>query len=136
MNDPFRVRVTGPLAPYAVGFREDLLARGYAPASAAVLLQLMAQLSRWLGDEGFDVGGLTADRIERFFELRRERVRVLFLSPRSLRLLFEHLDRVGVLPAADVLPVSADQLLVERYGRFLLQERALAAGSAVVYLNH
>ena len=49
MNDPSRVRVTGPLAPYAEGFRRELETRGgYAPGSVALQLQLVAQLSRWL----------------------------------------------------------------------------------------
>lgn len=62
MNDPSRVRVVGPLAPYKCGFRGELEARGYTPGSAAVQLQLMAELSRWLDGEGVDVGGLTVVR--------------------------------------------------------------------------
>ena len=49
MNDPSRVRVGGPLGPFAPGFRSELEARGYAPGSVALQLQLAAQLSRWLG---------------------------------------------------------------------------------------
>src|SRR5664279_406404 len=123
MNDPGRVRVTGPLAPYADGFRGELETRGYAPGSAALQLQLMAQLSRWLDVQGLDVSGLTHERVEQFFGLRRARVRVLQVSAGALRVLFEHLDGVGVLPAAKPAQLDPAQVLVQRYGLFLLQER-------------
>jgi hypothetical protein len=43
MNDPLRVRSSGPLAAHADGFREELAARGYTPGSAALQLQLAVQ---------------------------------------------------------------------------------------------
>ena len=51
VRDPSRVVVTGPLAAHAGGFCAELGRRGYARASAAELMQLMAHLSRWLGFE-------------------------------------------------------------------------------------
>jgi integrase/recombinase XerD len=41
MRDPSRVPVTGPLAPYAGGFRSELAELGYTPSSAAKQLNLM-----------------------------------------------------------------------------------------------
>ena len=38
----------GPLAPYAEGFREELLGQGYSWGSAAHQIHLMAHVSRWL----------------------------------------------------------------------------------------
>ncbi len=109
MNDPSRVGVSGPLRPYAAGFRSELEARGYAPGSVALQLQLAAQLSRWLGAQGFDVSDLTPARLEEFFRARRERVRVLSVSPRALRVLMGHLGDLGVLPAPQLVePTSLD----------------------------
>lgn len=133
MNDPGRVRVTGPLAPYAAGFHRELEGRGYTPGSAALQLQLMAELSRWLAGQDLDVGALTSVRVARFFELRRARVRVLYVSPAAARVLFEHLDGVGVLPKAEPVQLSADGLLLERYARYLRHERALAEGTVRRY---
>lgn len=48
MTYSFRVRVAGPLAPFAAGFRAELARQGYAWSSARERLQLMAQLSRWM----------------------------------------------------------------------------------------
>jgi integrase/recombinase XerD len=129
MNDPYRVRVTGPLAMYAEGFLDALEAQGYAAGTAALQLQTAAQLSRWLAAQGLDVGQLTPEVVERFFAVRRERVQALYVSPKALRVLFEHLDGLGVLPKRDVVPLTAVESLVERYGQFLLVERALTTGT-------
>src|SRR5271155_1562554 len=63
-NVPATVR--GPLAPYAVGFWEDLAGRGYAPLSAETHLLLMARLSRWLEQVGLDPAGLDSTNVEEF----------------------------------------------------------------------
>lgn len=133
MNDPSRVRVTGPLACYAEGLRRELETRGYAPGSVALQLQLMAQLSRWLDAHQLDVSGLTRRRVEEFFEVRRLRVRVLQVSPAALRVLFDHLDDVGMLPTEELTQLGPAELLVEEFGRFLLQERALEVRTAQRY---
>ena len=125
MNDPGRVRVTGPLAPFTDGFSRELETRGYAPGSVALQLQLMAQLSRWLEDQRLGVSGLTRLRVEEFFQARRARVRALQVSPTCLRVLFGHLGDVGVLPAEELTRPGPVELLVGAFGRFLLQERAL-----------
>ena len=44
MSSVCRVRVTGPLAMYADGFRADLAARGYAAGSADRNLRTMAHV--------------------------------------------------------------------------------------------
>jgi hypothetical protein len=41
MGKPSRVRVTGPLAPRAAGFRQELARQGYTPHSASNQLQLI-----------------------------------------------------------------------------------------------
>ena len=133
MNDPGRVRVRGPLAPYIAGYREELEEKGYAPGSVAVQLQLVAQLSRWLDDQGLDVSGLSAERVKRFFEIRRDRVQVMQVSPMALRGLFVYLDRAGVLPKSVPVGLRPDEVLVERYGIFLLHQRALGVATTRRY---
>ena len=56
MRDPSGLGVTGPLTAYADGFGEELSEQGYRPGSAALQLQLMAHVSRWLVSRG-TVGG-------------------------------------------------------------------------------
>ena len=47
-----RGHVAGLLAPYAEGFREELLGQGYTQGSAAHQIHLMGHLSRWLEAQG------------------------------------------------------------------------------------
>jgi hypothetical protein len=45
--------VAGLLAPFAEGFRAELLGQGYTQGSAAYQVHLMAHLSRWLEAQGW-----------------------------------------------------------------------------------
>ena len=72
MSDPSsRARVSGPLSPFAAGFREALLERGYRPGTVANQLQLMAHLSRWLVAHDLEPAALGSARIERFVQERQ-----------------------------------------------------------------
>ena len=52
MSTACQVRVTGPLARYAEGFRADLADQGYVAGSADRNLRTMAHVSRWMQDRG------------------------------------------------------------------------------------
>jgi integrase/recombinase XerD len=52
MDDASRVRLTGPLEPYAAGYAAELARLGYTPLSALMQLRLAAQLSRYLVSAG------------------------------------------------------------------------------------
>ena len=73
MYDPdlSKVRFTGPLAMFAPGWREMLVADGFVSCSAAIKLQLAAHLSRWLQEHAFDAGDLTEPVIREFLTERR-----------------------------------------------------------------
>jgi hypothetical protein len=58
-RDPSQVRVTGPLAPHADGFRAALDAQGFSPWSQMFYLHLLADVSRWLAAQNLDGSGLT-----------------------------------------------------------------------------
>ena len=66
MSSPFRVRISEPLSGFAGGFREELLAGGYSPGTAAKHLQLMAHLSRWMAVHDVGAAALGRGEIERF----------------------------------------------------------------------
>src|ERR1035438_7517689 len=69
MGKPRNVRVTGPLAPYAAGFEEDLAGQGYRSTSDH--LYVMAQVSRWLDGRKLGAGDLSATHVEQFLCWRR-----------------------------------------------------------------
>lgn len=84
MGNPSRVRVAGPLAPYAPGFRRELKGQGYTPNSASNQLQLMAHASRWFARQGLEVGKLTPAQVEEFLKARRAEGYTLWLSTRAV----------------------------------------------------
>ena len=129
------VRVRGPLADYAGGFAEFLASQGYVPGSVHLQLQLLSQLSRWLDAEGLDAAGFSDLEAERFITARRARVERLFRSRRALEPLTGYLRSLGATPAPVVTPPSPVDMLVERYRRYLLVERALTRGTADVYVE-
>jgi integrase/recombinase XerD len=137
MNDrATRVRVVGPLARYADGFRAVLAQRGYAPSSAAGQLQLMAHVSRWLVQRGLAGNDLTPTVVEQFLATRRAAGYGQWVSVRGMAPLLAYLRRVGLVPVP--LPVLAQtpvERLLEAYRIFLVEERGLAASTVGSYLS-
>jgi integrase/recombinase XerD len=129
---PERVRVDGPLASFADGFREHLVEQGYSLWSAQFQLLLGAHLSRWMERERLGVAQLTPPVVERFLAERRREGYVTRLSPVGVRALLGYLDGLGVLPAVEDVRTPVDRLVGE-FRRYLLQERALAVGSVGLY---
>src|SRR5258708_14218258 len=70
-GEPARTVVTGPLAPYARGWRAELAARGYAPHSITAHAQLLAQLSGWLAATGRGADALTGEVVREYPLARR-----------------------------------------------------------------
>jgi integrase/recombinase XerD len=80
-------------------FSQELSRLGYSSSRAAGHLQLMAHLSRWLADIGWDPGELTVAWAERFVEHRRASGRVhRCLTLRGMGPLLDHLREIGVVP--------------------------------------
>jgi len=136
MNETLRVRVTGPLEGHAAGFVDELAGVGYTPRSAALLMGLMAHVSRWLAAEGLGPEALSADEVERFVAARRAAGYRTYLSPAALAPLLGFLRARGVLAAAEEPVLDAAPALLARYRRYLIQERGLTAETARSYLLH
>ena len=135
MNRPSPSRVSGPLGAYAAGFREELSSLGYSARSAAGHLQLMAHLSRWLVEIGLAPAELTLLQTERFVRDRRDCSRVhRSLTLRGMRLLLDHLRRIGVVPAVEPAAASSGpNAVIEQFTGYLIGERGLAASTIVNY---
>ena len=136
MGRPSRVRVRGPLEPFACGFREELARQGYTLHSASNQLQLMAHASRWLASRGLGVGELTPGRVEEFLAARRSEGYTLWLSTKAMTPVVAYLRGVGVVPTPrPVGPATPAEELVERYRVYLVQERGLAASTVTSYVH-
>lgn len=136
MSRSGRGHVEGPLARYGEGFRESLLARGYAPDSAAHLVHLMAHLSRWMQAAGLAPDQLTPAVIEEFLRARRAAGYRHLLSTRAMTGMVAFLRGAGVLMAVvPAEPETQTSLLITDYERYLARERGLAAASIRSYLR-
>ena len=136
MARPSRVRITGPLAPHAVGFRQRLGQYGYTPNAASNQLQLMAHVSRWLEGCGLGLDELTPERVEEFLAHRRGEGYTLWLSTKAIVPMLDYLRGLGVVPTrAPRAPATEARQLQEHYRAYLVQERGLAAGTIAGYLH-
>ena len=128
MRDPSRVRVSGPLACYADGFRGELAERGYSRGAAAVQLQVMGHLSGWLAHRGLDGSGLTAAVADAYLAERRSMGCASHWSRRALAPLLGFLQQRDVAPVPGTSGPEAGpvEALLGRYARWLASERGLA----------
>ena len=135
MYDPdlSKVRFTGPLAKFASGWREVLVAEGYGASSAAVKLQLAAHLSRWLQENKFEAWDLTEPVIKAFLVERRATYTHL-ISLEALGPFLEYLRVLRVVPdLVPRLPVTAQEILLAEYQDYLLVRRGLSAPVITAY---
>jgi integrase/recombinase XerD len=102
-----RVRVTGPLAPFAEEYRRELRERGYTERSAVNELRQVARFSGWLQASRLSVPELGAGRVEEFLGWQRAvgRHRSQWSRP-GLVCLLDVLRELGVLAAGR--PAQAD----------------------------
>ncbi|MBV9315615.1 MAG: tyrosine-type recombinase/integrase [Pseudonocardia sp.] len=134
---PSRTVVSGPLAPYADGFRVDLGGRGYAAHSIGGQMRLVAHLSVWLEGEGIPVARLTTEVVEDFLRVRRDAGHRAGLTGRAVAPLLGYLRGLGVLTQPERrVPETAVEVLLERFRRYLVEERGLAAASVRAYLRY
>lgn len=136
IRDPSRVRVSGPLAPYAGGYRAELARQGYSRWTSIAHLQLMEHVSRWLAANRLDAHGLTEASVRRFLRHRRASGQVRRLTPRGLIPLLAHLRKLGVTPEPEPMtPIAGDPLerLLGEFEGFLASERGLAGGTIRYY---
>src|SRR5215472_7007713 len=122
--------VSGPLAGYSAGFRQALIAQGYARRTIGDQMSMMAHLGRWLQAEGLDVEALqSAAEIDRFFAERRASGCQTRVSSMALAGLLGFLrDREIIGPATRPVTGPAGRVLAE-YRVYLSDERGAAAGT-------
>jgi integrase len=133
-----RVRVDGPLAPYAVGFGESLVQQGYSQWTAIAHLQFMECVSRWLAARGMDAAGLTDTVVDAFLAERRASGQVRRLTRRGMIPLLGYLRASGAAPRSEPVPLNAEPLerLLAEFTDYLLEQRGLAPGTAVCYRRY
>ncbi len=134
MGSPERVRIGGPLAPFADGFGARLKGLGYSRFTREAQLQLMAHVSAWLEDRGVGADELTTARGEEYLVYRRACGHGQRCSSRALCPLLAYLRGLGVAPPETVAPIvtASDRLLAE-FEEYLVCDRGLAARTVEGY---
>jgi site-specific recombinase XerD len=133
MREASRVRVTGPLEPFAGGFIALLEKAGYRPAAAGVQVRVLAHLSRWMQEGDVSAGELHEPELERF---RRERLdRVASARGAGIAVVLGYLRGLGVVPAPESRVLTASDELLEQYRAYLTVERGLTVGTARGYVD-
>jgi integrase/recombinase XerD len=133
-RSPSQVRVAGPLAPHADGFRAELSAQGFSPWSQMFYLHLLADVSRRLDKRGLDASGLTDANASAFRQDRRSRGRARFRGTRGLALLVSFLRDAGAAPPPTA-PEPGDETaaLVAEFAGYLAGERGLRPQTVALY---
>lgn len=135
MKKPSWPDVTGPLKPYAAGYRKELSTRlGYSRWSASAHMYLMADVSAWLGERELVPAVFDSALVEEFLADRRASGQVRRLTPRGLIPLLGYLQGLGVLPEEPVVePEDPVGRLLAEFGEYLSGERGLAPRTIVGY---
>jgi integrase/recombinase XerD len=133
-GNPSRVRVTGPLEPYAVGFALELARVGYTRHSTTHQLRVFAHLSRWLAAESLDVAELTPAVGDAFLTARRAAGYTLWLSRKALQPLLKYLRELEVVPSEAINPPRPTEATLALFGEYLASERGLAPSTVAEYV--
>ena len=90
----------------------------------------------WLAGRGLEAADLTEARVAQFSMARRAAGRAHLLSAQAMVPLLEYLRGLGVVPAAAAaVPVTPIEMLVERYGVYLLQRRGVSSSTVRNYVG-
>ncbi|WP_249734945.1 hypothetical protein [Bradyrhizobium sp. sGM-13] len=96
--DLSRVRVSGPLSAFAIGFADHMTRQGYSQQQARIQLLLLNRLSNWLVSKGLDVGELRAKEVEQFQLSRHEAGDKTLRSIRAMQPILGYLRGLGIAP--------------------------------------
>ena len=132
---PSRIQVSGPLAPYAEGWRAELAARGFARHSVLAHAQLMAHLSGWMLTAGHNAGSLTGEVVGGYLEARQAAGYRARSGGRALVPLLGYLRGLGVVPQPSAAPATPAEALLAEFCGYLGGERGLAAVTVRRYVR-
>lgn len=131
-----RIDLTGPLATHVPGYLAELRRRGYTASPVKKHLYLLARLSRWLDEQGLELGVVVTASVEPFFEARRAAGVANLRTCKSLSPLIDYLRGIGVLPPGELpAPTTEAERVLEGFGVYLRRERGLVEGTVRFYVH-
>ena len=126
----------GPLGTYLDSFAKHLGDQGYTRYSARFQLRLVADFSRWLKQQGITLQQTTSEHTKRYLRYRAQQHRPRRGDAAALEHLLDFLRQGGAV-AEKVVPVvnTPTKQLVDEFGLYLRQERALASTTVTCYVD-
>jgi site-specific recombinase XerD len=121
------------MKPFIGRFEVRLLELGYSPGTVRGVLKQVGQLGLWMESEGIEASELTKDVIGGFICARQAAGRRRVPSVRSFGSLLEFLRSEGVLLPETAAPLTPVDDLVDRYKKWLVLDRGLAAATVLRY---
>ncbi len=125
----------GPLGSHIDGFAQIFVAQGYKKSTAKQKIKIVADLSRWLDQQGLSVKNLDEITLNEFLLYRGRRGSIFKIEPPTLRQLLKHLRVTGV---------SEDPILVDDHDKrrriesgfteYLVNERGVKQHTIDTYL--
>jgi len=116
----------GPLGSHIDGFAEILIVQGYQASTAKHKIRIVADLSRWLKQQGLRVKDLNETTLNEYLLYKGRRGSIFKIEPPTLRALLEHLRETGVV--ANSVRVDDDSKrsrIQSDFADYLVQERGL-----------
>jgi len=114
-GQPPRVAVTGPLAPFALGFRAWLTDRGFTRHVVTQHTHVLAHMSGWMLEHQVAVEELGSDELDRFLRARRSQGCRVLTSPRGLAPLAAYLREAGGAPGSSTSFGASPLLGLKRF---------------------
>lgn len=132
-----RIVVPGPLELFAGGLRRDLAGQGYALDTVTDHVRRLADLSGWLAGRDLTATGLTGEVAGQFLRERQDAGYRTGVSARAFAPVLGYLRGIGAAPPpGPPLLVTALDVLLAEYQRYLEAERGLSAGTVSHYLRY
>lgn len=126
------MEIKGPLASFTTGIAGRLKALGYTASTTAKQMEVVGRLSRFLLSRGLVLDDLSEQVVEEFFADLHVNHGSSWPTAKSLGWLVEYLHEIEVMPAPQPIPPqSRNEELLERYRRYLVDERGLARKTVV-----
>ena len=120
----------GPLAGHIDLLAARLAAHGYSRVHSRIQLRLVGHFNRWLEQKGLTAEQLDEDVIERYRRYLKRRKRVRSEDVCTLIRLLDLLREQGITPCCNIEATpTAREILLEKYRRYLREERGLAEAS-------
>ena len=120
----------GPLAGHTDLLAARLAADGYSRVHSRIQLRLVGHFNRWLDQKYLTAEQLDEDVIERYRRYLKHRKRVRSEDVCTLVRLLDLLREQGIAPRRNVEATpTAREILLDKYRRYLREERGLAEAS-------